>query len=393
MNLPRLILACRLTSIVAHLGCAVMLWLAAPGIGIHGDARLVVPTLFLSSAFYTYWSQAVMIESTALLCNLAFLACWMRGWFFVVPVFGAMAAMVKANAFPSFAVAGCAFAAWHFHQLRPIGTIADGCIVFGCLLAGRAWLAYGDSIKRRHPLSRHTQLANSAVQRLWNFGTLRDRLDRGMWMQILSHAEPITGISAAAWIGLTLGAACSGNVRAIQAAACVALWLSGPAIFFRVTYLHTYYQCATGVFLLVAIGLLIVGVHEAGHPWHASAALGGMMALGWWRWWRQYRPGQLAVSNQLDGIVKAIQQQCGEEQVIVTCGLDWDCTLLLYCQRRGLMLPNWPEIGPDTMREAVGNLAAHGYTVGALVLNGDAPNGITREMVYDELRAKGLVKG
>ncbi len=251
-------------------------------------------------------------------------------------------------------------------------------------LAAMLWLRWGDRIKSRHPLSRKTQVSTLPTQRRWNFGIAKDRKDWNQWRVLLGHAEPITGIPVSVIVGWTLGTLAGGMPWSTEAAVCIALYLSGPLLNWRVSVEHSYYQCATGIFLIGAVGFSIIGIE--------SLWVFVPIALGIWHWHRTYKQLQRQpVDPAFLAAVEQVRTQCPEDCIVVTLGLDWNPTLLFHAERRGLMIPNWPEIYRVDVQSALSNLKRYRYRIGMVLLMGDGPNGITREWVAQELQSQGMM--
>lgn len=250
-------------------------------------------------------------------------------------------------------------------------------------LAGLLWLRHGDTVKRQHPLSRRTQVSTLPCQRRWNFGMWRDRLDAGQWRTILDHALPITGVPVAVVFGWCLGSLAAGVPWSVEAFACLCLWFTGPLLNWGVTREHSYYQCATGMFLVGAVGFSCLSM-----PWLVLP----IIVLAIHHWWTVYRPIQRrTIDPGFADMVQRLQAQCPPDSIVVTLGLDWNPTLLFEAERRGLMIPNWPEISREDVQQSIRNLA--GYRVGAMILAADGSNGITRLWLQQELLEAGLIYG
>ncbi len=104
--------AARLTSAAFYAGCLAPVFFILQVLGVPWEQRLVFGALMLASPYYGYWSRTCTIETCALFFNLAYLAACMNGlWWAAVPL-GMIAAMVKANAWPTYAGAAVVFAIW-----------------------------------------------------------------------------------------------------------------------------------------------------------------------------------------------------------------------------------------------------------------------------------------
>lgn len=103
--------AARLVSIAFYVACLVPVWFLLAAVGVQPEHRWLFGALMLASPFYCYWCRTCTIETTALFFNLSYLAAAMNGqWFAAVP-FGCIAALVKINAWPTYAGAAIIWSA------------------------------------------------------------------------------------------------------------------------------------------------------------------------------------------------------------------------------------------------------------------------------------------
>jgi len=362
--------------------------LMAGPLGIRPEYRWLLPLLMLASPFYVFWSRTVMIETCALCLNCWFLAAAMHGgliWLGVAIVVGSIGAMVKINAWATFGVAAIAYAAANvsraqYHDLRsfvPLLFAVHLTILCGCF--GLFWLRIGDAIKRRHPLSRLTQVSSLPVQREWNFGTWRFKLSPLTWGLLMSRNQAISSAGV-----LTCTLLCLAT-KQWAGLACVGLYLSAFAVFTKVHHTHDYYAAANGVFLIAALALGL----SALQPALVLLGVGCVCACNATCWWNVYRPIQRANIPEPDFYAQ-LREACPADSVLVTLGMDWDPSIPFAIERRALMIPDWPEVTPDAVREAIAGLARDRCKVGALVMPRDVAQGITRQFVYGELVAAGL---
>jgi hypothetical protein len=415
----------RAVSIAFFLFTLIPCYLVLPALGVRREHRLLFPILLLVSPFYVFWSRTFMMETTVLFFSSAYAACfilyvWKRQrevpiakvahWAALAVIFGALGAMVKINAFMSFGLATVIYLArgWFVWPLpkpnwaavwRPIGLLA---ITGGIpLAAGIGWTRYADSIKAQHPISSLTQISTLPTQRTWNFGTwtktspeIAAKLDLSTWGRILGNAGSLIHYDAALWAGCVAIAIVTRR-RWKQVAACVVLYLSAPVAFTNVHWVHDYYQCANGVFLLMAVGFCILGLFELPRPAapRAAAAGAGLAALlvavtaAVIGYAQIYYPLQAHNQTGMKDVANLISSNCDPDAVVVYVGFDWDPTLPYYTQRRALMIPDWPELTESAVHKAINNLV--GYKIGGLFVARPARN-IRPEFVYQTMVNAGI---
>src|SRR5262249_41937693 len=95
----------------------------------------------------------------------------------------------------------------------------------------------------------------------------------------------------------------------------------------------------------------------------------------------------------LKPMVEQIQKVCSEEDIVLTLGFDWDPTILNACRRRGLMVPDWPEVNVEVVRQSLAALVKNGYRIGAIVYGRGRANGIRRHMLDREVQMCGMPVG
>jgi hypothetical protein len=426
----------RAVSIAFFLLTLIPCYLVLPALGVRREHRLLFPILLLVSPFYVFWSRTFMMETTALFFSSAYAACfilyvWKRQrqvpiakvahWAALAVLFGALAALVKITTFMTFGLATVIYLArgWFTWPLpkpnwaaswRPIGLLA---IAGGIPLAiGLAWTGYADSIKAQHPISSLTQISTLPAQRTWNFGTwtktspeiaaklgtspeIAAKLDISTWERILGNAGSLIHYDAALWAGC-LAIAIVTRRRWKQVLACVVLYLSAPLAFTNVHWIHDYYQCANGIFLLMAVGFCILSLFElprvVAAP-RAAAAGAGLAALlvvitaAVIGYMRICYPLQSHNDTRMSDLAYQISSRCDPDAVVVYVGLDWDPTLPYYTRRRALMIPDWPELTESAVHKAIYNLV--GYKIGGLFINRPARN-IRPQFVYDTMVSAGI---
>jgi hypothetical protein len=275
-----LVIGGRLVSFAAFVGCLVPLKLMARDFNVPNRAFLFVTVIYLACPFYIFWSRTFMIETTALLFSL----CWLAGFvrferspsatlWFATLGFGILAALTKSTTFLGIGpAAGALFLAEAFSWLRKdrtrrrfLGLGARGALCLIPLATCYSWVVASDLIRSANPFGSYM---DSTALLQWNFGTLAQRLALGDTIIVsLANAFGYVGLLVPflIWMGLSTNRYRTVVVGAIATYLCIFL------IFTNLHIVHIYYQVSNAIFVCVAIGLWIASIMDRG--WHKVAAI------------------------------------------------------------------------------------------------------------------------
>ena len=340
--------AMRLTGLACFLLTAVLLY----GLVRHvADRPSAIAALvaFVATPFSLVWGRASMIEYLATAGAVGF-AWGTVAW--------------RDNRRPE--VAGLALAAWlvgmlvkpttaAFWILPAIGyrptnprstsrsrTVAVlAILVLVPLVATALWTRHADAIKAASPTA--DWLTSSQLED-WSFGSLSQRLDKGVWGVVVGRiVVHIVGLAGMALLVVALIAL----VRSTQRLFWIGMGLAAglpPLVFTNLYLIHDYYLAAVAPAFAALIGL------GAGFAWRllpprppirAIALVAGLLLAastvgfdyGYWR--HSYDddpdPQTLALARQLDSVSQP-------EDRIGVVGLDWSPAVLYYADRWGLMV-------------------------------------------------------
>ncbi len=317
-------------------------------LGVSRALRLVVMALVLLNPFYLFWSRCVMIESTALFFSMAFLAAAAgyaaapRWWMLASCVaWGTLAGLAKITTFVPFA-GGAALVVLYFLAIQKPGravwlarAAATAAMLAVPLGMAALWTHHADAVKSQNALG--TLLTSKALT-TWNFGTLADRCSARRWyygvLHPLLHMQYHTLVLLGCAVALALA-----RRRLAVIGGCLLLYLAGPMIFTGV-YGHTYYGFANLIFVLVAMGLSIVGLLECG-GWRKLAGvvlLAGAMVAAVYQHQTLYLPLQRRADPFIPRLADVIRRTTKPDDVIVIYGRDWWPDIAYFAQRRALML-------------------------------------------------------
>ncbi|MFN6017983.1 MAG: hypothetical protein ACK49N_10435 [Verrucomicrobiota bacterium] len=371
----------KLVSIMLWLACIVPTCMLLRSLRL-GRAQITITlALALSSPLYIFWSNAFLIESTGLLLVLSMVACLVRGhemkcWRYLIAalLLGVLAIMCKATTWA--VAAGTStlllifrdgwpqWRAWfrRGEEGAPGGTPGHtgGAILAAaslCLLlpfiAGKLWLSHGGSIKSANPFAHEIILSSSAHQAKWNYGTWEQKLDPATWLAIWRHITdqllvPFPFIGPFLMPLILIAGAIAAPRRIALILIFLAGFASGPIVFTNLYFEHSYYWCANGIWLLMAVGVALSGIFEFKPekiwPQVTALALAAAVAVsGFIQWFRNYLPilTSLPSHEQLaEAWVKPVQGIVPPERTLLVVGHDWNPNALYYAERKGIAYPS-----------------------------------------------------
>jgi hypothetical protein len=205
----------------------------------------------------------------------------------------------------------------------------------------------------KNPFARELFVVTSENHNRWNYGTMEQKLDPEIWQNILQHISdqllvPIPGIGSFFVLAiLILGSFCS-TKRIPLILIFLAGFLSGPLIFTNLYFEHSYYWCANGIWLLLAVGTAIAGVWECKTKLTWSTALSLLLVVavccaGFQVWYQKYLPilDSIPTQKQLDESWRLpIQNIVPENRTLLIIGNGWNPNSLYYAERKGIAFPD-----------------------------------------------------
>ena len=270
-----LVPAGRLVGLFCFFATAFPLWYIASLLSGSRTLAIGAAALFLSSAYYAFWSRTFMIESLSLLLGVSFLAAFMIAWngkswrwAGVATTLGALAGLAKVTTFALFMAAAVLYlfsTRWRDWQrrlssegaARTLGSILRESVFPLVILSGAIavavwWVSFSDQVKREHPLG--AEMASKAMTH-WNFGTLAQKTDLQTWKLIAGRSLAAVGERIPALALLLLSGAAVWRSRRYRGAflGCLFLCGLGPVVFTNLYYVHDYYYNGNLIFALGAV--------------------------------------------------------------------------------------------------------------------------------------------
>jgi hypothetical protein len=149
-------------------------------------------------------------------------------------------------------------------------------------------------------------------------------------------------LAPAAVILLALGLLVLHRRHRVRALACAGLYLSGWLIFTNLYRVHDYYQYATGLFGIGAVGFALLAVVDRPAP---AARWTGLILVGLMSSWGALAyPGHFYHQVQVAGgsprfaaVAAAIDRLTREDDVLLVYGLEWSSELPFAAGRRAIM--------------------------------------------------------
>jgi hypothetical protein len=401
----------RLISAVFWLACVVLCMPLLRLLDVQEHDLWIPCVILLSCPLYLFWGATYMMETMALFLSLSFLYAVMRCsiavgkhgeerlpltilrdnrfwlWFLVGLSTGTLAALQKASTWIiAFGVAAL-FVSWAGRQTRPWRLALMNLWflpMFGIpYFVARSWFEYGDVLKKQNPFVRDMFVFSNEKFRHWNYGTFEQKVSAETWGVIVSHMQEGVFLSIppfdhlAMFVVLIAGAIVAAKRRP-HIAFLLAAFTVGPLVFTNLYYVHNYYVCATGVWMLLAIGLAIVGVAEKQSQlrWPRLSALVITIAVagaGFGTWATGYLPilQSFATHGQLKAAwTEPVQRMIPLPRTLLILGSDWNPVALYYAERKGI---GWPdsmlqEFPGPRFKEAMSLLRPE-EAIGAVVFN------------------------
>ncbi len=345
--------------------------------------RLLVLALILSAPVYVYYSRAFLMDSMAFMFSAWWLLAFVHAmdgrrwpWLVLASVAGTGAALVKSATFAVWLLPGAAYGAWLlWRDLRartgwraPLLTVVWGlATVAVSLVSLRAWITYTDPIKEAHASawifsSKHLSQGN------WGLFDLRPLVSAEVWRQLLHCWEQAIMSRWVIAAGLLLGAFLP-RVR-WRVLGLGAAFFAAQALFPNAYAYQDYYFYSCAVFVLAALGFVLVGLLDTRLPRAVVALLLlAPFAAQVRAYWQDYRVGQSADLQGGFPLTEVLRDHTPKDSIIVVAGADWAAIVPYYSQRKALMIRNGLEDDRDYLRRAFTEL--EGEEVSALVLYGD----------------------
>ncbi|MBI2513707.1 MAG: glycosyltransferase family 39 protein [Opitutae bacterium] len=364
-------------------------WRVAPG------RRGLVLALLASCPFYIFYARAFLIETMALMFAVWFWVAFERavktrraGWLALAAVAGTGAGLVKVTTFLLYLLPAGAWALARLWRGRRDGRWR---VDLGWMAAALApafaatlwWVGQADAIKALNGLA---DFLNSVHMRTFNFGNNELRLSPALWgMKWRIVRDELTWLPFVAACVPVLWVAGRHRWRAV--AFCATVFVAPLAVFPILYAYHDYYYVANTVFLMLAIGLVLVGVSETPRWRWLGPGLAALLVAGQAFYYvEHYYPTQAAILSGGNGLTLSLRRLTAPDEVLAIAGQDWNAMTPYYAQRRALMLRGDSEDDPARIERALA--ALRDETIGALLIAGKPWQEDSR--LVESVRTRGL---
>ncbi len=375
----------RLVSIICFYLCLPALWLLLAGWRVPVGWRWLVLAMVLTCPFYIFYARAVLIETMALMFALWFWVAFERavagrntGWLILAVMAGMGAGLTKVTTFLLYLIPPAAWAVARLWREGARWRSECGWMAGAVALpfaAAIGWVWYSDAIKARNPLA---DFLLSGNLREFNLGTWAMRLDPQVWgMQWRVVRDELTWLPV---LGILAGLIVLVKRRRREVLLCVGSFVAALMIFPLLYALHAYYFMANTMFLLLAMGLILVGLAETVRWRWLAAGLAIVVATGQAGYYVAYHwPMQRGLSAGGDGLSESLRALTRPDEVIIITGQDWNSMTPFYARRRAMML-RADTVG-DVARLDAAFSALKGAKVGALVLERSLGHEVRADLV------------
>ncbi len=390
----------RLTSIGFALGCLAIGIAILRQFSISRAGIIVFTLLYLSSPIYLYWSRTFMIESTALLLSLAVLYLYwasrrLDDWhgrkslaiLTALLICLTLALLTKATtALPVFllilidqtyAMGAATLRRTHSHDRRRI--LARGGMVLAILLLSflvlKSWTTHADALKALNPIARFLTSERLAS---WNFGDFHQRHSGDLWIGVVGQRmlTPNGSIPIAILLILGITRPHPGSQSRYLLLCCTGLALAPLLIFTNLHIVHTYYQYANEIYLLLAIAVASDVLVDSGRrSWNLllGICLTLIIISFYGNFFRSYYRDAQLKDNAVSMAGTYIRSITNPEEAILVFGDDWNSAMAFHSQRKALTYPDWAASDDGMKRDDV--LANPAAFIGPLKLGAIASKG------------------
>ena len=308
-------------------------------------------TFFYLTPFSLQWSNAMLIESTALFflvlslaLSIKFFECDRFYWVILSSISLGISALTKiTTAIPII------FLIWLILLLvldapfRVRKYLWFSLAHLLALIPVFLWTNFADSIKIRSPL---TQSLTSESLRGWNFGSLDQRLSEENWVLIFARYWLLGGLLVLVIIpGLVLLK--NRKLWNLKTFLVIFLPIFSPLVFFNLYVIHDYYYLAVLFPSILAVALLIkflLPKQVASQKLPLVLFASFVLLIPSWLLvvpGRDYVEWLRSDRNVIPELSLEISRETLKSDRILVVGCDWDPTILYYADRYGIAAPDW----------------------------------------------------
>ncbi len=362
--------------------------------------RLLVISFILVNPVYIFWSRTFLIESTALFftaCGLLFFveAILLRNRLLslIAALLSTVAGLTKATTLiahlPLYLM--LFIFAWQrspfFSQAKPRAIITYIAPMLVAPIAVLAWTSHTDAIKSENFFA--NEALTSEALKLWNFGTLKQRVDPSVWHEhILNYANlvyfPFGAIGKLPIITLILPLTLFFNKhRRQEIIVCAGCFFFAPIVFTNLYFVHNYYAYANSILLSVLYGFWVISLIEMrfrpAYPYIYFLTVPIMLFVLFDSYQTKYLLAQQWNKGFDPNLLRTIQEKSRENDVILVYGSDWNPSLCYYAQRKCLMDKDNLPLEAPKVRASLTMLKEQNLRIAGMIVAYGFPEAFSKE--------------
>jgi hypothetical protein len=236
------------------------------------------------------------------------------------------------------------------------------------VLAAAAWTWHTDGVKALNPLADFLLSKNLVA---WNFGTLEQKTSMDVWVRIFKdYTVAILGSSLFYFL---LPAAFLARASRVPAAFLLLSFLTGPAVFTNLYYVHDYYSYAIAMPLLVLLGMAVVAFLKTRRMWVIGLLLlPVIIAVMHLKYQLYYLPLHPRAANHPVKNYQWIKALTEKDEVLLIYGWDWTPTTAYYAERKAIMDKDFRNLDDPDMQRAISGTGRE--KISAMMVCGEKKN-------------------
>ena len=290
--------------------------------------RLLIVSLVAASPLYLFWSRTFMIELTAVLFAVGFVAAYCASKPVASAVLGTAAALAKVTTFMIVAIPLVALII--VKRRTWLSVIAVPFVV------GGVWVVYAESVLKKNPFASMGALGLAGYVRT-QYATLVQGGSAAAWIHMFRRSLP--EIAGKPGFLVVLGAGAYAILRPSElrypALFAALMFLLGPLLLRHQYEVHNYYFCANAVWLLLFGGLGIVALTRR---WPSAVILVPLVVTSMYvTYSRGYFRKQLIAFNDLLPMAQALESHTPANAIVLIYGHMQNPTVPYYAHRKAIM--------------------------------------------------------
>lgn len=350
----------RLLSLAFLLLIGIPVWKIGRLLRWPAPAVAVSLALLWTSPLYVFWGRTFMIETAAVFFSLMAVLYAIKThiskfkyYDYVVGILFAVLALLQKSttAAPIFLVVGLCLAVrelifCHGKIKKSAIRLSRTALLFGPgLFITILWNWFADAVKNGGELGAYLTSSNLAH---WNFGTVEQRLDLSNWGLILWDRVIRENVAGILGVTVILVFLFFGRQKErFYAIGCLLfLFLFLPLIFFKLHLVHSYYQVASGLFIIIAVAYSLAGISRINRN---SAMLSMFLCIcimvsnviAFYQLYGEFVSEKFnSGNNDVLAVAEVIKNSVNEKHCIVVIGDDWNSRTAFYSERMAITAPD-----------------------------------------------------